>query len=298
VLDTLNVLETNKINELDALVSLIDEPNEEMFHKIRHKVLSYGNLAIPVLEEAWVNTLGDHDSVRIEGLIEEIRRNELVANFHNWQNDNTAGLWDGYSILMRYLNPAIELERCDSVFEKLVKEIWLELNENLTALEKIKVINHVLFAVNGFNAITTPQAKPDSFFLNRLIDQKSANPFTLGILYISIAQSLDIPVFGVDLPGHFILVFIDEKGKVKQSGQYTEDDVMFYINPANNGAVFTHNEVRHYISQMKLEELSEYFRPTSNANVIKRIAKEMIVSYDIENNDIKKDGLARLLPDN
>ncbi len=64
--DMAHVVETK---ELDALVSLIDEPNEDMFIEIRKKVLSYGSLAIPVLEEAWVNTLGDHDSKRIESII-------------------------------------------------------------------------------------------------------------------------------------------------------------------------------------------------------------------------------------
>ena len=47
------MIKVDEIKELDALVSLIDEPNEDMFSQIRNKVLAYGNQAIPVLEEAW-----------------------------------------------------------------------------------------------------------------------------------------------------------------------------------------------------------------------------------------------------
>lgn len=285
----------NEIKELNALVSLIDEPNEEMYYEIRHKVLSYGILAIPVLEEAWVNTLGDNDSDRIEDLIEEIRRNELVSNILDWRTQSTGNVWDGYSILMRYINPSIDLERCAAIFKKLVKEIWLEINENLTALEKIKVINHVLFSVNDFKVLNSPPVGADSFFLNRLMDQKSANSYAMGVLYIAIAQSLKIPVYAVDLPGHFIAAYIDENGQPLRPEQYNSGDVLFYLNPSNKGAVFTHNEVRHYIDQMSLEQQPEYFRPTSNSNVIIRIAKELIVSYEIENNRNKKEGLVQLI---
>ena len=70
---------------------------------------------------------------------------------------------------------------------------------------------------------------------------------------------------------------------------------MFYINPANAGAVFTHNEVRHYINQMNLKLMPDYFLPTSNVNIISRIIKELITAYKLENNQSKLDGLQSLL---
>ena len=70
---------------------------------------------------------------------------------------------------------------------------------------------------------------------------------------------------------------------------------MFYINPANAGAVFTHNEVRHYINQMNLKLMPEYFLPTSNVNIINRVIKELLSAYKIEDNQPKIDGLKSLL---
>lgn len=291
------MLHGDKIKELDALVSLIDEPNEEMYFEIRHKVISYGNQAIPVLEEAWVNTLGDNDSDRIEDLIENIRRNDLRGQIDSWRSNTQNKLWDGYSILMQYVNPSIDLNTCNSIFEKINKEIWLEINENLTALEKIKVVNHVLFSVNEFGSSDITNLPSDSFHLNKLMENRIANPFTLGVLYLAIAQNLNIPVYGVDLPGHFIASYIDEKGPLKTASQYKEGDVMFYINPANNGAVFTHNEIRHYINKMELELKPNYLLPTTNTNILNRIIREMIVVYESENNQIKKEGLSEILMD-
>jgi regulator of sirC expression with transglutaminase-like and TPR domain len=289
------MIKVDEIKELDALVSLIDEPNEDMFSQIRNKVLAYGNQAIPVLEEAWVNTLGDSDSVRIESLIEDIRINAMISDYSYWKDEQDPKIIDGYLILMKYINPKIDGDEFGLYFEKIFKEIWLELNDNLTALEKIKVINHVLYSVNKVNTISKLPAKSDGFSLNNLTEKQNGNAYLLGTFYISIAQKLNIPVYGVDLPGHFILVYMDDVGKQKNISSYSGEDVMFYINPANAGAVFTHNEVRHYINQMNLKLMPDYFLPTSNVNIISRIIKERITAYKLENNQSKLDGLQSLL---
>lgn len=295
MVETWIVLHNDEIKELDALVSLIDEPNEEMYHAIKHKVLSYGNQAIPILEEAWVNTLGDNDSMRIEALIDEIRQKELVAEYDNWRKIGKQSLWEGYLLVMKYLTPNSEFDRFNSFFSKLVKEIWLEINENLTALEKIRVINHVLFTVNDFKPFVSRNPASESFFPKIIIDKKSANSYSFAFFYLAITQELDIPVFGVDLPGHFILAFIDERLEIKQAKEYSEEDVLFYLNPSNEGSVFTHNEIRHYLSQMDLTDKADFYKPLTNTDVLIRLIKEIIRAYYGEENNSKAEGLTQLL---
>ena len=239
--------------------------------------------------------MGDSDSVRIESLIEDIRINAMISDYSYWKDEQDPKIIDGYLILMKYINPKIDGDEFGLYFEKIFKEIWLELNDNLTALEKIKVINHVLYSVNKVNTISKLPAKSDGFSLNNLTEKQNGNAYLLGTFYISIAQKLNIPVYGVDLPGHFILVYMDDVGKQKNISSYSGEDVMFYINPANAGAVFTHNEVRHYINQMNLKLMPDYFLPTSNVNIISRIIKELITAYKLENNQSKLDGLQSLL---
>jgi len=43
-------LSKKTVNELDALISLIDEPNQEMYLAIKNKISDYGIEAIPVPE--------------------------------------------------------------------------------------------------------------------------------------------------------------------------------------------------------------------------------------------------------
>jgi len=45
------------------------------------------------------------------------------------------------------------------------------------------------------------------------------------MLYVLIAQSLKIPVYGIDLPRHFVLAYVDETQLLPEA------EVMFYLNP-------------------------------------------------------------------
>lgn len=287
------MLNNENKRELEALVSLLDEPNEDMFVQIRHKVLTYKGEAIPVLEEAWTNNLGDNETNRIEELIEEIRVNELCANFDEWISGGGVSLFKGYMFLMYYLKPDIDKEKYFGKFDRLVKEVWLEINDDLTALEKVKVINHVVYMVHFFKNSEFSPPKPSDFFVDTLLDKQKGRSLTLGILYISLSQSLGIPVFGVDLPENFISVYMDNNTIIRQVEKYIGDDVLFYLNPAKNGNVFTHNEVKQYCEQMNIKLLPQCFMPAKNDVVIIRLMKELETVFRENNNDAKADGLAK-----
>ncbi len=281
--------------ELDALVSMIDEPNDDIFTQIRHKVIAYGEEALPVLEEAWVNNLGDNESSRIESLIDEIRVNELEVNLKEWVDEGSISLFKGYMIVMHYLVPGFDEEKYNSLFDRIVKEVWLEINEDLTALEKVKVLNHVFYIVHNFKNNVIPPIIPEDFYCSTLFDKHKGNSFSLGILYQSVSQTLGIPVFGVDLPGNFISVYMDDNTAIKKSDSYSGDDVLFYINPANVGNVFTHNEVKHYCGQMDLKLKPKYFMPATNATVLTLFMKELETVFHENDNTEKAEGLLKAI---
>lgn len=284
-----------ELKELNALVSLMDEPNESMFSEIRNKVMSFGKLAIPVLEEAWVNTFTDHDSERIEKLIDEIQRQEFVSDFSTWTQESNNDIIPGYIILARYLVPDFDEDLYKAQIDKLIRETWLEINDSLTALEKIKVINHIFYSVYKFSSYLGTDIKTDTYLLNKVFDYKKGNSLSMGILYIAIAQSLKIPVFGVNLPGHFVLAYMDDLDDIRLPNEYSESDVLFYLNPANNGAIFTRNEVSHFVNQMKITPKPDFFLPCSNQVVITRVINELIILFEKESNPIKSLALETLL---
>lgn len=285
----------NEIKELSALVSLIDEPGEEIFDTIRRKILGYGTAAIPVLEEMWVNTMTDSNSKRIESIIEEIKQEELTTEFNLWTADSTNSIIDALMIITKYFQHNFNEKEYIALYDKLLRDTWLELNDNLTALEKIKVINHIFYQVYSFNCISEDYIKSDTFFINKIFDYKKGNAISMTILYMAITQTLNIPIFGVDLPGHFVLAYLDEDGNTKLTGEGGELDVMFYINAAKNGAIFTRNEIEYYLNEINIKKDTKYFEPCNNLAVMKLMISELIISLERENNESKTEVLKKLI---
>jgi regulator of sirC expression with transglutaminase-like and TPR domain len=284
-----------KVNkELKALISLVDEPDELLFNQVRDRIFAYGFDAIPALEKAWESTLDDHIQQRLIQIIHEIQQQQLYSELSNWAKFGYQDLLKGFLIVSRYQYPDLDINAITHEVGRIVQEVWMELNPNLTPLEKIKVVNHVIFDINKFGGNTANIKSPENFYLKPLLDSKKGNPLSLGMLYILIARSLKIPVYGVDLPRHFVLAYAEESPGAGGRNA-TEEHVIFYLNPFNKGAVFTRNEIDLYIRQLKVEHKDSYFLPCSNLVILRRMINGLIETYKMSSNSDKVTELGKLL---
>jgi regulator of sirC expression with transglutaminase-like and TPR domain len=279
-------------NELKALISLLDEPDPTVFEQISLKIYAYGVDAIPELEAAWESNFDPLLQARIEEIIHLIQLDDLYADISSWSQLGSEDLMKGFMLAARSQYPDLDTEKIIHQVGQLVQDVWLELNDNLTALEKIKVVNHILFDVHKFRGNKSNLKSPDNLYLNVLLESKKGSPLSIGILYIIIARSLKLPVYGVDLPNHFVLAYMDQykEGEDLPDG----NSALFYINPFNRGTLFTHNEIDAYIKQMKLPHNENYFSPCDNLVIIKRVFGDLIALHEELGNTEKAEELKKL----
>ena len=261
--------------ELNALVHLLDEPDEKVFDSIREKIHSYGKEAIPYLEKALEISFDTFIQERAGDIIRNIQQEELHVEFTNWIHTGSSDLLKGYLLVTRSQYPELEEEALTIRVEQMKMDAWLELNDNLTALENIKVLNHIIYHVHNFDGNKMNLFAPQNFYLNTFLETRKGSALSLGILYIILAQKLSIPVYGVNLPQHFILGYVSDMVADVPS----MEDVLFYINPFNKGAVFTKREIELFIQQLKINPDRTYFAPCSNIDIIKRLIGNLIYSY-------------------
>ncbi|MDZ7743627.1 MAG: transglutaminase-like domain-containing protein [Bacteroidota bacterium] len=279
--------------ELNALIRLLDDPDERIYGQIREKIYTYGPEAIPSLEHAWENSLDNLIQGRIVNLIREIQFEGILEQMSEWKENNSRDLLTGFLLLTQCQYPDIDKDKLSREVAQVIQDVWLELNNELTALEKIKVINHIIFDIHKFSGNKSNFYAPDNFYLKNLLESKKGNPISLGVLYIIVAQSLKIPIYGVDLPKHFILAYSDEitEGTVTVSSE----EVLFYINPFNYGAVFTRNEIDLYVKQLGIKKKEKYYKPCDNISILRRMLTELIFAYQKSGNTDKMDELKKLL---
>jgi regulator of sirC expression with transglutaminase-like and TPR domain len=261
--------------ELNALIHLLDEPDEKVFDSIRTKIHSFGKEALPYLEKALEVSFDNFVQERAGEMIREIQQVELQSDFKTWINIASSDLLKGYLLVTRSQYPELNDESMILQVEQMKMDAWLELNDNLTALENIKVLNHIIYHVHNFDGNKVNLSAPQNFYLNTFLESRKGSALSLGMLYIILARKLNIPVFGVNLPQHFIMAYVSELA----TEQPTLDDVLFYINPFNKGAVFTKREIELFIRQLKITPDMSFFAPCSNIDIIKRLITNLIQSY-------------------
>ena len=274
-------------------MNLLDEPNEDIFQTIRDRIFAHGKEAVSVLENTWENSFDPLIQHRIEELIHWIQFDDLKKELHEWAEFGHHDLLQGALLVTKFQYPDLDEESVIKKIGQFSQDVWLELNKNLTGLEKVKVINHILFDSHNLAGNITNLNSAENFYINHLLDTKKGSPLILGVIYISIAQGLRIPIYGVDLPRHFVLAYTDEI--MISPGDIPEGDVLFYINPFNKGAVFTKNEIELFIKQLKLERKDAYFTPCDNKTIIRRMMNELINILDQSGNPVKRDEMTELL---
>jgi tetratricopeptide (TPR) repeat protein len=102
------------------------------------------------------------------------------------------------------------LSRLDDIaleIQNRLKKKWLKPN-----YKAIPIINNYLFRELGYKAV--PEAEnPNALFLHSVLDNKRGYCLSLSILYLSLAERLDMPIYGVVAPGHFFVRYDDGQTK-------------------------------------------------------------------------------------
>jgi regulator of sirC expression with transglutaminase-like and TPR domain len=170
------------------------------------------------------------------------------------------------------------MDKINDQVENIRKDVWIEINNNLTALEKVKILNYILFDLHKFSRNNTDFYSPQNSYISQVFETKKGNPISLSIVYLAAAWKLGLPIYGVNLPKNFILAYKDEFRNRDATDE--SEDILFYINPYNKGAVLGRREIDYFITQQQLKPQPSFYLPFSNRDIIIRLINNLIMSYE------------------
>lgn len=258
-------------SEIEALIKLLDDEDPAIYEPVASRLMSYGSEVLPVLEDAWMNTADADLHTRIEALIRNIRLDELKAKLQTWIEDEYGSLLDAFILLTQFHHPDVKKEDLKTQIERIRQKIWLEINSTQTPLENINVFNKVFYHFLGFKGTGKRAIETNDFLLDSILKSKEGTTIGIGMLYLILAQKLDLPVYGVNLADHFILAF--QKHHVFDFNADNAEETLFYMNPVDNGSVFKKNDIQVYLDKKSLAYNSSYFSPAHPKAIIKEYLK-------------------------
>ena len=206
---------------------------------------------------------------RPNGKVHSIRnyRNLLKERLSNWKNSKERELLEGLWIVNTYLYPDLEFDQLNAMMQQIYFDVWANFKNELSVYDKIKLINNVMFNDLKFSANTKNFHSPANSMLKTVLETKKGNPISLCSVYLLVAKKLGLPVYGVNLPNLFVLTY--------QSGKFN-----FYINAFNKGLIFTKQDINNYLDHLKLEPKPEYYEPCENIEIIRRVIRNLIFSFE------------------
>lgn len=276
-------------SEIKALISLLDDTDEDVVSQVEKRLFQLGPDVIPALEQPWDSTdINELRQRRIDDIIKKIQSQSLTSELRKWKQTNQTDLLEGALIINRVKYPDVDRQFIDNLIDKIKLDVWLEMHYDLTSFEKIKILNYVFFDVHRFLGDNEDYHNPDNSYLSRVFERKKGNPISLAIIYSLVAQRLRLPVFGINLPQHFIVGYLEnysdtEPLRLNESKMMIPEPdarVQFYINPFNKGSIFPRENLYVFLKQVNIEPREEYFLPCTNIEILKRMVRNLISAYE------------------
>lgn len=262
---------------VDALISLLEDQDELVFNSVKEKLLSMGPSVIPSLEEA-IQSVGSLDHLKkLEHVIAQLKREIIIDQMKEWITNEHRTLLDGWLLLSSIHHPNISREKIENSIQKIYREAWLEISDSMTSLEKVAVINHILFRINNFDISDSDSPKAENIVLDKLLFSKTGDVFSLTVLYLIIARNFHLNLIPIMLANKLLLVYEDDLATSLAFGTSAEK-YLFYINIAHRGSIISPKEVQFlYDKSQKYGHIVT--RVETDISLIKRLLSILYLIY-------------------
>ncbi|MFY7910055.1 MAG: transglutaminase-like domain-containing protein [Emticicia sp.] len=255
-------------SEIKALVTLLDDEDSEVVQHVESRLRTLGGSIIPLLEDHWQgNGLNPILQKKIEDLIHDLQYNTVIDRLVAWKNKGHEDLLEGMWIVATYQYPDLNIDKLRQHINDMYFDAWLELREDMHPHDQIRVLNQIFFDKYKYLPNTKNFHSVANSMLNQVFDLKKGNPISLCVIYLLMARRLGLPVSGVNLPSLFVLT-------------YKTPQIQFYINIFNRGLIFSKVDISNYIKQMQLKPQDSFFQPCSNLDIVSRVLRNLIVSFE------------------
>ena len=281
-------------NQIKALLNLIEDPDEEIFVQVKNELLFLGIEVIPNIEKAWeTNPFGNNYLIKLENIIHEIQFKDSYNSLMKWKEAGATNLLDGVILVNKFQYPELNRKKIEKQLKIIVQDAQIELTDHMTGLEKITILNDIIYTVHGFHGNKEDYYSPSNSFLNNALDKKKGNALILAIIYLEIANRLTIPLKGINLPNHFILGYPDEI-KFEENNQ-KRNSMLFYINAFSSGHILSKMDINEFLDKINTDHKPEYYDQCSNQEIVKRLITNLKESHKKLGNEEKIKELELLL---
>ncbi len=262
--------------KIKALVNLLGEQEQETYRQIREELVNMGSGIIPDLDNWALQTPEPLVRSRIEKIIQQIQFRQICNEVTTWCLLDSQDLMIPWLSISHMGDSLLNDSIYTSTMDEIVRAVWLEINEQHTCMEQINILNKVIFELWGFGFAGKYATDAESSYIDTFFQSKLGNAWSLGMLYLIVAERLNLPIQAVLFPHNFVLGYRDVQ---------KENAMLCYLNPSN-GIVFSKEEIDEYLLKIHVKPRDMFYKPCSKTQIILQLVENLLYAYDIKK-DVK-----------
>jgi regulator of sirC expression with transglutaminase-like and TPR domain len=177
------------------------------------------------------------------------------------KEDNEINLAYGALLFSQYLTGAFKPARYLHLLDDLAGPVRADVLAAETDMARIQVLNHHLFQHLGFTGNSQDYYHPDNSLLNKVLERWTGIPISLSVIYLEVGWRLELPVWGIGMPRHFIV------------GYGTPEDPI-YIDVFNGGRILSEDDCLALARVPRVHRRSfvrQFLRPVSKRTILFRM---------------------------
>jgi regulator of sirC expression with transglutaminase-like and TPR domain len=170
----------------------------------------------------------------------------------------------------RIEDPQLDVEQYVNRVEELSQRAIAKVQDLDDPANVIAALNQVLFQEEMFRGNTVDYYSPRNSFLHDVLDRRLGIPISLALVYMEVARRVGFPLFGVGMPGHFLLKHYDAAGH------------SILIDVFERGVVVTEEDCRQKLNTIYSGQLSlqpEFLLPVTRRQMLTRMLNNLRSIY-------------------
>jgi regulator of sirC expression with transglutaminase-like and TPR domain len=269
-------------NQIRALIRLLSDDDDRIVRTISGRLIDIGPLAVPLLQEAEIEQPEMAD--RIACVLEEIRGGKLEDELASLVAfpDEAMSLETGTFLIARYAYPSLDVARYHEQLDTMASEVRGRIGYRASGEEAVNALNRYLFVEQGFKGNTKNYYEVENSYINCVMDRRVGIPISLSAVYLFIGQRLSLPVFGIGMPGHFLVKYESERYKI-------------FIDCFNGGALLTEKNCARFLTEAGYGFDEKYLQKSPARAILSRMIKNLLAIYSKSGEVVKTARLTKFI---
>ncbi len=170
----------------------------------------------------------------------------------------------------RIEEPQLDIERYVRRIAELASRVAAKIQDQDDPIQMIAAMNQVLFQEEMFRGNKEDYYNPRNSFLHHVLDERMGIPISLALVYMEVGRRVGFPLFGVGMPGHFLLKHYDVNGRA------------ILIDAFEHGTIVTEEDCRKKLNDIYSGQLTlqpEFLLPVTRRQMLTRMLNNLRSIY-------------------